>query len=131
MAQVTPYLTLFDAQKAIRFYQDVFDATIYGKIEMLSDFEGFETYSDKVAHCALLVFDTLIFINDNLEEDPLDIGDHIQLVVKFDEESHLHEAFVKLKEDGHVFSDLQNVPWGRLGATVRDRFHVTWMMFVA
>lgn len=130
MSQVTPYLTVYNALDAIEFYKEVFHAEVHGEIDMLSNYDGYKELTDKVAHCALKIFDTLIFIGDNIEEEPLAVGDHIQMVVQFEDEDHLKNAYDTLSEDGHVFSELQEVPWGKIGATVRDSFHVTWMMFV-
>lgn len=130
MSQVTPYLTLYNAKDAIEYYKDLFKGEIIGEIDMLSDFEGFEDKTDKIAHCALKIFDTVVFINDNLEEEPLAVGDHIQLVVKFDDKDHLKNVFRTFAENGHVFAPLQEVPWGSLSGTVRDQYHVTWMLFI-
>ncbi len=129
MSKVTPYLTLYNAKVAVAFYQSVFKTEIIGEIDMLSSFEGFEDYEDKIAHCALKIEDTIVFINDNLEEEPLALGDHIQLVIKMDSEEEVREAFGKLEDGGFVFAPLQEVPWGKISGTVRDQFHVTWMIF--
>ena len=130
MSKVTPYLTLYNAMEAIDFYKEVFHGEVVGEIDMLNKFEGFENYPDHVAHCALRILDTIIFINDNLESDPLKEGDHIQLTVVMDSEEELRRAFELLKDNGLVFNEIQEVPWGKLGGTVRDKYHVTWMMFV-
>ena len=130
MSHVTPYLTVYNAMDAIEFYKEVFKAELIGEIDMLSNYDGYEKYTDKVAHSALQMFDTVIFVGDNIEEEALAVGDHIQMVVQFDDENHLTEAYEKLSKDGHIFSELQEVPWGKIGATVRDSFHVTWMIFI-
>jgi PhnB protein len=130
MSQVTPYLTVYNAMDAIDFYKEVFHAEVHGEIDMLSNYDGYKELTDKVAHCALKIFDTLIFIGDNIEKEPLAVGDHIQMVVQFEDEEHLKKAYDTLSKEGHVFSELAEVPWGKIGATVRDSFHVTWMMFV-
>ena len=61
MSKVTPYLTLYNAMEAIELYKEVFQGEVIGEIEMLGNFEGFEKYTNAVAHCALKIMDTVIF----------------------------------------------------------------------
>ena len=47
----------------------------------------------------------------------------------FYKEDDLHKAFTKLAEDGKIVAPLQEVHWGALFGTVKDRYDVTWQLY--
>ena len=131
MGQLIPFITVDNATAAIAFYKDVFGATVRGEITMLDQVPGMDksVYQDKIGHCTLQIQDSVIFINDALDDYPLTPGDRIQLVLDLGSEEELKTAFSKLAKAGKIVEDLQEVFWGALFGTVKDQFGVTWQLY--
>lgn len=129
MSKLIPFVTVENALEAIEFYKDVFGASVNGDITMLENVPGMEKHKGKVGHCSLLVKDTVIFVNDYLEEYPLAPGDRIQLVLELENEEELRNAFSKLAKKGQVTQELHEVFWGALFGGVKDEFGVTWQIY--
>lgn len=131
MGKVIPFISVENAQEAIALYQDVFGATVQGEITMLDQVPGMEksVYQGKIGHCSLQIGETILFINDVIEEYPLTPGDRIQMVYNFDDEKSLRVAFEKLSKQGKIIEELQKVFWGGLIGTIKDQFGVTWQIY--
>ena len=56
-------------------------------------------------------------------------GDRIQMVLDMETEENLKTSFTKLAKEGKVVMELQEVFWGALFGTVKDKFGVTWQMY--
>jgi len=130
MSKVTPFISVYGALEAIKYYEEVFGSTLVS-ITMLSEFPGYEDRTDKVAHSSLKIGESYIFINDNLEEDPLKEGDNTFFVIEFETVQKVEEVFSVLAEEGHIFEPLQKVTWSKLSGTVKDKFNISWMIIVA
>lgn len=129
MSKVIPFLYLDNALEAIEYYKDVFAAIVQGEITMLDQATGNEKFKGKVGHCNLLLDDTVLFIGDTLEEYPLQKGDDIQLVFDLGTEERLRKAFKTLAKDGEIKQELQEVFWGALFGSVKDKYGVTWQIY--
>ena len=129
MSKLITFLYLDRALEAIEYYKEVFGATVLGDITMLENIPGNERFVGKVGHCSLMLDDTVIFIGDTLEDYALAKGDDKQLVFDLGSEERLHRVFDTLAKDGEVKSKLQEVFWGALFGSVKDKYGVTWQIY--
>lgn len=129
MAKLIPFLTVRNALEAIELYKEVFNAKIQGDITMLENIPGMEKHKNKVGHCSLKISESVIFVNDFIEEYPLEQGEHVQLVLDLESEEFLRTSFAKLAEEGKIVEELQEVFWGSLFGTVKDKYNITWQLY--
>ena len=129
MGEIITFITVDNCLEAIEFYKEVFNAEVLGEMTMLEDIPGMEEHQGKVGHSTLQIGTSRFFMNDAIEEFPMAIGDRIQLVLDMETEEELREAFGKLVKDGEMVVDLQEVHWGALFGTVKDKFGVTWQLY--
>ena len=128
MGELIAFVTVKNALQAIEFYKDIFSAEIAQEITMLEDVPGMEKHTGKVGHATLKIGESKFFINDHLDEYPLEQGDFIQFVLDLETEDKLRTAFDQLKVDGEVVQELQEVFWGALFGSVKDKFGITWQI---
>ena len=129
MSKVITFLYLDNALEAIEFYKEVFGAEVQGEMTMLENIPGNERFKGKVGHCSLKFDDTILFIADTLEDYPLQKGDDKQVVYDLGSEERLHKVFDTLKAEGEVKAKLQEVFWGALFGSVKDKYGVTWQIY--
>jgi len=129
MGELITFITVDNCLEAIEVYKEVFGAELQGDITMLEDVTGMEKHKGKVGHSTLKIGSNRVFINDALDDQPLIKGDRIQLVLDLETEDNLRTAFDKLKIDGNVVQELEEVFWGALFGTVKDKFGVTWQLY--
>lgn len=133
MGTIIPFVTVEDAVSAITFYKDVFNAEVQGEITMLQNVPGMDLpeYEGKIGHCNLRIYDSVLFINDAIEQHPLKEGDRIQLVLDLPDVNTLKRAFEMLALEGTVVQPLESVFWGGLFGTVKDKFGVNWQIYTS
>lgn len=131
MSKLIPFITIDHASDAIEFYKEVFEAEVQGEITMLNKIPGADEskHQGKIGHCSLKISDSVIFINDIVEEHPLTEGDRIQFVLELETTEKLEKAFELLSKEGKIVLELQEVFWGALFGTVKDKFGVTWQIY--
>jgi len=131
MSKLITFISVDNAARAIELYKDVFNAEVQGEITMLNNIPGADKskHVGKIGHCSLKISDTVIFINDTVDEYPLLPGDRIQLVLEMESKDILEKAFKRLGEKGKIVAELQEVFWGALFGTVKDEFGVTWQLY--
>jgi PhnB protein len=128
---IIPFVSVNNALEAIEYYKEVLKAEMNQEMTMLSSIPGYEgeEYKGKVGHSTLIIQGSTIFLNDIIESYPLTPGDNIQFVLDYETEAELRETFGSLAKDGKVVAELQEVHWGALFGTVKDKFGVTWQMY--
>ena len=128
---IIPFVSVNNALEAIDFYRNTFGAEVNQDITMLQNVPGYEgeEYKDKVGHSTLVIQGSTLFLNDLIDSSPLDKGDNIQFVLNFETEEKLRTVFEKLAEEGEVKAELQEVFWGALFGTVKDKFGITWQIY--
>lgn len=128
---IIPFVSVDNALDAIDYYKAVLKAEMNQEITMLQNVPGHEgpEYKDKVGHSTLVIQGSTLFLNDIIESNSLIKGDNIQFVLNFDTEEELREVFEKIAKDGEVIGELQEVFWGALFGTVKDKFGITWQMY--
>lgn len=128
---IIPFVSINNALEAIDYYKNVLQAEMNQEITMLSDIPGFEAneFKNKVGHSTLIIQGSTLFLNDLLESSPLPQGDNIQFVLNYETEAELRKTFNAIAVDGEIKADLQEVHWGALFGTVKDKFGITWQMY--
>lgn len=128
---IIPFISVKNALSAIEYYKEVFNAEMNQEMTMLSSIPGFEgkEYEGKVGHSTLIIGGSTIFLNDLLEQYPRAVGENIQLVLDFETEDVLRTTFDLLASEGEIVEPLQEVHWGALFGTVKDKFGVIWQMY--
>lgn len=128
---IIPFVSVHNALDAIEFYKKVLKAELNQKMTMLNDIKGYEAeeFKGKVGHSTLVIQGSTIFLNDIIEQNPLKQGDNIQFVLNYETEEELREVFGKLAEEGEIKAELQEVFWGALFCTVKDKYGITWQMY--
>lgn len=128
---IIPFVSVNNSLEAIDYYKDVLKAEQNQQMTMLSDIPGFEAkeFHNKVGHATLIIQGSTLFINDLIDKYPLQQGDNIQFVLNYETEEELRNVFTKVAKDGEVKQELQEVHWGALFGTVKDKFGITWQMY--
>lgn len=128
---IIPFVSINNAVEAIEYYKDVLNAEMNQEMTMLSDIPGYEAeeFKNKVGHSTLVIQGSTIFLNDLVEKQPLQQGDNIQFVLNYDTEAELRKVFALIAQDGEVKAELQEVHWGALFGTVKDKYGITWQMY--
>jgi len=131
MSKLITFITVDNATQAIELYKEVFGAEVQGEITMLNTIPDADKskHVGKIGHCSLKIYDTILFVNDTVDEYPLTPGDRIQLVLEMETEMDLKIAFKNLAKEGKIIAELQEVFWGALFGTVKDKFGVTWQLY--
>lgn len=129
--EIITFITVKGALEAREFYKEVFGAKQVGEITFLTQFDEFkdEKYKDMVGHMTLEIGKSRIFVNDEIEEQPMTKGEIVQLVVNFETEEALKKAFHLMAEEGEIISELQEVFWGALFGTVKDKYGIYWQIY--
>ena len=128
---IIPFVSVYNALEAIDFYKKVLNAEMNQEMTMLQSVPGYEAeeYHGKVGHSTLVIQNSTIFLNDIIAQNPLEQGDNIQFVLSFDTEQELRHVFDLMKENGEVKSELQEVFWGALFGSVKDKYGIIWQMY--
>ena len=131
MREIIPFLTVKNCLEAIDYYIDVFDAKLDGEITMMNNIRGYEDekYKDLVGHATLLIGKSKIFMNDYLEENKHKEGNNTQFVLNFYNEEELRSKFNRIAKDGNLVWDLEEVFWGALFGTVKDKYGIYWQLY--
>jgi PhnB protein len=129
MGEIITFITVDNCVEAIEFYKEVFHAFVVGEMTMLENIPGMEEHKGKVGHSTIQIGESRFFMNDALEEFPMTVGERIQLVLDMETEDELRTAFEKLVKEGELIVELQEVHWGALFGTVKDKFGVTWQLY--
>lgn len=129
MGELIPFITVENCLEAIEFYKEVFGAKLQDGMTMLENVPGMAKHKGKVGHATLWIGENRFFINDALDDYPLKAGDRIQFVLDLETEEVLRNTFDMLQREGEIISELQEVFWGALFGTVKDKFGVTWQIY--
>jgi PhnB protein len=128
---IIPFVSVNNALEAIEYYKEVLKAKQNQEMTMLKDIPGFEDekFKNKVGHATLIIQESTLFINDLLEEYPRIVGENIQFVLNYETEQELRDVFETIANEGEVVEELQEVFWGALFGTVKDKFGIIWQMY--
>jgi PhnB protein len=120
------------ATEAIEFYQEVFDAKVIFKqtIGEGPDASKFkENELDFIAHSILKIGETEIMVADIIPSLPFQKGNQISICVTCNDSTESKYIFEKLKENGQVVSELNEIHFSPAYGIVTDKFGVTFQIF--
>ena len=128
---IIPFVSINNCLEAIEYYKKVLKAEQNQEMTMLSSIPGFEgpEYKDKVGHSTLIINGSTLFFNDLLEQYPRTQGENIQFVLDYETEEELRSIFNEVAKEGVIIEELQEVHWGALFGTVKDKFGIYWQMY--
>jgi PhnB protein len=131
MSEIIPFITLKDCLKAIEYYKEVLDAKLVGEMTMMNNIKGYEKdiYKDMVGHATLSIGGSKIFLNDYSDDNLQKMGNNIQFVLNLADEDSLKSKFYKIAEEGAIIYDLEEVFWGALFGTVKDKYGIYWQLY--
>lgn len=117
--------------EAVRFYEEVFETEepeimFYRDMPDDADFHVSEEMEDLVLHTSLEIEGNTIMFSDVPPGMPLTVGNNVSLVILSDDKEKLRSMFNKLKEEGTVSMELQEMFWSELYGYVTDKFGVNW-----
>ncbi|ALP36329.1 hypothetical protein E4V51_02490 [Paenibacillus sp. 28ISP30-2] len=117
MRSASPFVIVNDVQQTVDYYQSV----LGGEIKVLNKQE------DKLLHAELHLGSSHIHFSDSYGK-PLR-AQHVQIILDFDSEEELKQAYHALAEKGAVDVELQDTFFGALHGEVTDHLnHIGWVM---
>ncbi|CEG27031.1 VOC family protein [Bacillus sp. B-jedd] len=125
---ITPYLSFNgNARAALEKYQGIFGGELeelktYGETDYPSPPEA----ADLLIHGRLRIGDLVIMVSDAGPGREVTAGDNVSLVLEFENDEEISNAYAALAENGQVFMELQDTFWGAKYAKVRDEFGIIW-----
>ena len=138
MASVNPYLNFAgNTEEAFLFYQSVFGGEFIGGISRFGEIpasEGMppmpEEARNLVMHIALPIVGNCILMGSDAPPSmgfQVTHGNSVYICLSPDSRSQTEELFAKLAVDGKIEQPLQDMFWGALYGSLRDRFGLHWM----
>lgn len=132
MKQAHPYLNFpGHTEEAFTFYKSVFG----GEFAMLVRFRDFDmpagdTNSDKIAHIALPVGQTMLMGTDALESHgrTLVAGNNFSINVQTESVEEAERVFAALADGGSVTMPLAQTQWAERYGMCVDRYGIQWMV---
>ena len=128
---VVSSITVFHAKEAVKYYEEVFDAKVLGKIVMMEDMPGYEDtiYKGLVAHAHLKIGKTDIFINDQLGDYIQEMGRNIQMCLNVYNDESFDNIYQKVKESSTLERDIEIEYWGSKSFSIKDPHGIVWHIF--
>jgi uncharacterized glyoxalase superfamily protein PhnB len=130
MSRVFPFISVDDAQSAITIYKQAFKVEEIGSPTYYSEFYDDPSIANKIAHMALSIEGSPLFIND-AHEQPDAEQSRFTVNVEVDSKDKVKKAFRVLKEVAkHIYYEPTDLGWSDLGFSLKDQFGVIWMVYV-
>ena len=130
MSRVFPFISVDDAQAAISLYKQAFTVKEIGTPTYYSEFYDDPSIANKIAHMALSIEGSPLFIND-AHEQPESDQSRFTVNVEVDSKDKVNKAFHTLKEDAkYIYYEPTDLGWSDLGFSLKDQFGVIWMVYV-
>lgn len=130
---IKPYISFNgQANAAIEFYEDVFggsDKKIMRYSDMPVNQEIIPLHMRQwIGHAMMKIRGTDVCFCDFSDQEPINSGNQVTLMVSFDTVEELEKAYKKLSENGIVVNQILNTYYAKAVAWVRDRFGVGWQL---
>ena len=121
-------------RQALEFYKSVLGGELQvatvGETPWAADMPtptGVKPDPNKVMHATLTTKDWTLMAADMMDPSSFTKGDNYSVVLQFDSEAEVKNAFEKLSAGGNVTMPLGQTPFGWF-ATFTDKFGVDWML---
>ena len=129
MSRVFPFISVDGAMQAIELYKKAFKAKIVGEITTYGEWAPEMADKDKIAHAALSIFESPIFIGDAIDQPYKEQG-RVTVNVEVPSLEEVRSSFEELKKDAmKIFYEPRDVGWSELGYCVRDKYGIIWMAY--
>lgn len=129
------YINFKDSSKqAITFYEKVFN-TKCTDMMLFKDapYEGM-TMTDQegnmVMNASLTIQDMIVMFSDTPSFAPgsLSVGNNITLVLQYDDDKAIEQAFALLSENGQILLNLTQTFWSKKYGMLVDQFGIGWQL---
>lgn len=131
-----PFIQIMDgrAKEAIEYYQEVLNAKVIfmqtigeGPKNELAKFK--EDQLSLIAHSILKIGESEIMVSDTIPGVPFEKGNQISICITSDDISITKQFYDKLKEDGKILIELNEIYFSPAYGMVTDKFGVTFQIF--
>ncbi|MDR2145394.1 MAG: VOC family protein [Tannerella sp.] len=124
-----------NCKEAVEYYAEVFgldkpEFMIAKCVPGIPDFVGTDEDREKglVMYTSLKIKNSLVMFADAPNNRKVTFGDNVCLTVSCETIEETTEIFNKLKIDGHVFIDLQEVFFTKCLGSLTDKFGLNWFV---
>ncbi|WP_053365255.1 VOC family protein [Bacillus sp. FJAT-27245] len=118
MRSASPYVLVDNCQEAIEYYQGI----LGGEVKVLNEHAG------NLLHAELHFGNgSYIHFAFKFKQEPVP-GDMVKIILTFDTEDEMRNAYTSLSEEGKVTVEIQDTFFGALHAQVTDKYGVNWVM---
>lgn len=125
---IIPYLTFYgDGKEAAEFYTNILELEQLS-VQKYSDanFPHPTEAADYLLHCHLKKDDFQLMLADSVDK-PSESNNHgITLLIDCESEEEANQVYDRLREEGKVLMELQDMFWGAKYGKVKDKFGFTW-----
>jgi PhnB protein len=136
MIEITPYLYVENGKKAIKLYQDVFDAKLlYFKAfdkETGKDYGLPEDYNyeDSTMHATLSIDGGKIYLSDDIGEHKFEGHQKVGITLDVNNEERVREIYEKVQEkEFRIDIKLQETFWADLYTKFEDSEGIIWQVY--
>lgn len=118
-------------EEAVNFYRGVFKSEP-GHIMRFKDLKSSENFpvnkenENRILYTDIKIGNNTVMMADIHPDSCLKIGDNINLIVGFESEVELDEAFKKLSEGGKVINELKPTFFSSKYGEVEDKYGLFW-----
>ena len=129
MKQLDVYLIYNgNCEEALNFYVE----KLGGEITEISRFSEMpqpvpEEHKNRLMHSVYTNDDVVIMASDGMPDQPMTIGNNVNLSVTYENLEAMEKAFANLSEGGKVIMELQDTFWGSRFGMLEDKFGICWM----
>ncbi|MGE5702876.1 MAG: VOC family protein [Clostridia bacterium] len=117
MISASPFVIVENVKESVDYYQRIFG----GEIKVLHQHEG------KLLHAELHLGRSLIHFSDPFKSQSP--SEHVKIILQFESEEELRNAYEALKADGQVTVELQDTFFGALHGQVTDgKNKISWVL---
>lgn len=129
MNRVFPFILVDNAKEAIEVYMDAFQATLLGETTYHRDFDEHTDYPDKIAHAAIQIESSPLFIADAIKEKE-NGQERFTINIELSTKDAVLKAFDVLKKEATtIYYAPQDVGWSDLGFSLKDQFKVIFLVY--
>ena len=133
--QLIPYILMNGrAREAIEYYQEALNAKVifkqtFGEGPKNETAKLKESELDLIAHSILKIGDNQIMIADSIPELPFQSGNQVSICITSSDISLIRQLFERLKKDGEILIELNEIYFSPAYGMVTDKFGVTFQLY--
>lgn len=128
LKSTVPYL-FFNGQckDALAFYSKALNGEIKATMTYGEANESVADDPNRIIHAQLEVDGNLFMLSDIPKDDDTMLQDrNVYIVLEFDSEAAVEEAYEQLKDEGNVQMELDTMFWGAKYAKLIDKYDIGW-----